>query len=216
MKATALLLGVAVGACTSVASADIVLTFDDLGLPDGTAVTDQYARFGVMFSASRGGTTRIVTASQPIFPAEPQGLYNDECIFGVAFTEPIIANFPVAVTSAGAFIDFGNIGTGIKIEAFDGPGGTGNLLGTDSTINEVFIGVDAPGIRSVVFSQAGGNLATYLIDNFTLALAPSCPWDLDGDDIVGTGDLIVLLGSWGDPYGTADLIELLGNWGPCP
>ena len=44
----------------------------------------------------------------------------------------------------------------------------------------------------------------------------SCTWDLDDDDNVGTGDLIVLLGSWGDPYGTADLIELLGNWGPCP
>ena len=43
----------------------------------------------------------------------------------------------------------------------------------------------------------------------------SCPWDLDGDFNVGTGDLILLLGSWGDPYGTADLIELLGNWGPC-
>ena len=43
-----------------------------------------------------------------------------------------------------------------------------------------------------------------------------CPWDLDGDNNVGTGDLILLLGSWGDPYGTADLIELLGNWGPCP
>ncbi len=43
----------------------------------------------------------------------------------------------------------------------------------------------------------------------------SCLWDLDGDDTVGTGDLILLLGSWGDPYGTADLIELLGNWGPC-
>ena len=42
-----------------------------------------------------------------------------------------------------------------------------------------------------------------------------CPWDLDADGNVGTGDLIVLLGAWGDPYGTADLIELLGNWGPC-
>ncbi len=42
-----------------------------------------------------------------------------------------------------------------------------------------------------------------------------CPWDLDDDEVVGTGDLILLLGSWGDPYGTADLIELLGNWGPC-
>ena len=44
----------------------------------------------------------------------------------------------------------------------------------------------------------------------------ACIWDLDDDNVVGTGDLIVLLGSWGDPYGTADLIELLGNWGPCP
>ncbi len=43
-----------------------------------------------------------------------------------------------------------------------------------------------------------------------------CLWDLDEDGNVGTGDLILLLGSWGDPYGTQDLIELLGAWGPCP
>ncbi len=46
--------------------------------------------------------------------------------------------------------------------------------------------------------------------------AADCTWDLNGDDVVGTGDLILLLGSWGAPYGTADLIELLGAWGPCP
>ena len=44
----------------------------------------------------------------------------------------------------------------------------------------------------------------------------TCLWDLDGDGVVGTGDLILLLGSWGDPYGAADLVELLGNWGACP
>ncbi len=43
-----------------------------------------------------------------------------------------------------------------------------------------------------------------------------CTWDLDGSGDVGTNDLILLLGSWGDPYDTADLIELLGAWGPCP
>ena len=43
-----------------------------------------------------------------------------------------------------------------------------------------------------------------------------CTWDLNDDGVVGTGDLILLLGSWGDPYGTQDLIELLGNWGSCP
>ncbi len=43
-----------------------------------------------------------------------------------------------------------------------------------------------------------------------------CPWDLNDDDLVGAADLIVLLGSWGDPHDGGDLIELLGNWGPCP
>ena len=56
---------------------------------------------------------------------------------------------------------------------------------------------------------------------------PDCPWELTGDCLVGTGDLLLLLGWWGgDPGGppdfngdgivdAADLIELLGNWGPC-
>ena len=55
-----------------------------------------------------------------------------------------------------------------------------------------------------------------------------CPWDLNDDGVVGTDDLIVLLGAWGKNPGhpadldgdgnvdTSDLIELLGNWGPCP
>ena len=43
-----------------------------------------------------------------------------------------------------------------------------------------------------------------------------CPFDLNDDSLVGTTDLLLLLGAWGDPYGTADLIELLGAWGPCP
>ena len=51
---------------------------------------------------------------------------------------------------------------------------------------------------------------------YEFQVASSCEWDLDGDDFVGTGDLIIMLGSWGDPYGTADLIELLGAWGACP
>ena len=54
-----------------------------------------------------------------------------------------------------------------------------------------------------------------------------CPWDLNGDQIVGITDLLSLLTSWGtDPggppdfdgdgnVGITDLIELLANWGPC-
>ncbi|MDY7108301.1 MAG: hypothetical protein SYC29_06655 [Planctomycetota bacterium] len=52
-----------------------------------------------------------------------------------------------------------------------------------------------------------------------------CVGDLDGDQLVNTADLLILLGNWGtsgpgdlDGNGvvnTADLLTLLGNWGPC-
>ncbi|MCH7849408.1 MAG: hypothetical protein IIB53_13720, partial [Planctomycetes bacterium] len=60
---------------------------------------------------------------------------------------------------------------------------------------------------------------------------PDCPWDLDGDAVVGVPDLLSLLGSWGPcppkgdcpadfdntgDVGVKDLLILLGNWGPCP
>ena len=64
------------------------------------------------------------------------------------------------------------------------------------------------------------------------ALAPSvqdpCPWDTNGDDVVGINDFLVLLGAWGsDPggppdfdgdgnVGISDLLVLLSRWGPCP
>ncbi len=52
-----------------------------------------------------------------------------------------------------------------------------------------------------------------------------CPADLDGDDTVGIGDFLTVLGSWGGPEGdtnddgTTDILDflaVLGNWGPCP
>ncbi len=57
---------------------------------------------------------------------------------------------------------------------------------------------------------------------------PECPWDLDGNNDVGVGDLLSLLMQWGaDPggppdfdgdgnVGVSDLLALLANWGPCP
>ena len=58
-----------------------------------------------------------------------------------------------------------------------------------------------------------------------------CPWDLDNNNDVGVGDLLILLAAWGvcdDPadcpadfdntnaVGIVDLLALLANWGPCP
>jgi hypothetical protein len=54
-----------------------------------------------------------------------------------------------------------------------------------------------------------------------------CPWDTDGDGIVGINDFLDLLGAWGPNPGHAadfdgdgevginDFLELLANWGPC-
>ena len=56
----------------------------------------------------------------------------------------------------------------------------------------------------------------------------TCPWDLDGDGLVSTTDLLIVLSRWGlangnpadfdnDGFvGTTDLLKLLANWGPCP
>ena len=57
---------------------------------------------------------------------------------------------------------------------------------------------------------------------------PANACDLDGDNVIGTSDLLILLGQWGsDPLGppdydadgevgTNDLLTLLAGWGPCP
>ncbi len=53
-----------------------------------------------------------------------------------------------------------------------------------------------------------------------------CPWDCDGDGIVGIGDFLMVLGGWGPGTacdgdgdgmtGISDFLGVLGNWGPCP
>ena len=50
-----------------------------------------------------------------------------------------------------------------------------------------------------IFVSGGSNNVAAQSAVYGLPVAP-CPADLDGDGIVGTSDLIVLL----------------GNWGPCP
>ena len=65
--------------------------------------------------------------------------------------------------------------------------------------------------------------SAYLFD------AAACPADLNRDNIVGVGDLLILLAFWGpcpelclgdldsdDNVGVSDLLILLANWGPCP
>jgi hypothetical protein len=59
-------------------------------------------------------------------------------------------------------------------------------------------------------------------------VTPPCPWDLDGDSVVGITDFLILLAQWGTnpggppdfngdlTVGITDFLELLANWGLCP
>ncbi len=82
-------------------------------------------------------------------------------------------------------------------------------------------------------SAASGTASDHrpVIVDFILPLATSepCPWDLDGDGVVGAGDLAQMLGQWGAAGGNGpadfnmdgvvnagDLAVMLGAWGACP
>ncbi len=42
-----------------------------------------------------------------------------------------------------------------------------------------------------------------------------CPWDLNGDCVVGVEDLLIILANWGSPYDIDDFDDLMDAWGPC-
>ena len=68
----------------------------------------------------------------------------------------------------------------------------------------------------------------FKIDTLSCGGGVPCPWDTDGDGLVGITDFLELLGAWGpNPghpadfdgdgiVGITDFLELLGNWGSCP
>ena len=151
----------------SVANAQTVLTFDDLGLRHGTIITDQYVGQGVLFSPLNG-QLELRTATYPIFPEDPMGLA--EILY---FESVIIVDFLPGASSAGAWIDFSTGSAGLMLEAFDGPGGTGNLLGSTTTTTESFLGLELPGIKSVRFESTPNATSAFLIDNFTFTLVPA-------------------------------------------
>lgn len=157
----------------------IVETFESYGT--GTIITNQL--IGLTVSAADGGAASIATATTPVVPGEAQGIYNN---LGETFTSALIFDFLIAGSSIGAIVDFGDIGSGLQIVAYDGAGGTGNILGTASTLTETFIGVNAAGIQSAVFSQAGQSNATWLLDNLT--------YDTDQGTAVPAPATLVLFG----------------------
>ncbi len=156
---------------TTAGAVQIVETFE--GFPVGTVLTTQIP--GLTISASTG-TATVQTASSPVVPGEPQGLahlpYFD-------YPDYLIIDFSPMVSFVGAIVDFGQVDSGVMLTVYDGPGGTGNLLGSMATTDEVFISVGGVTIASARFETLGED--TYLIDNLTYdqdtVATESLSWD---------------------------------------
>ncbi len=124
--------------------------------------------------------------------------------------------------------------TDVAARAFDllgasfTPGATPLLSLGESTgsVATVAIPPDAAAGDAIVLSaRSQADQATRGFAIVTLEPTAACP-DLDGDGVVGAGDLAILLGAWGggrssadlDGSGVvdaADLASLLGAWGAC-
>ena len=92
----------------------------------------------------------------------------------------------------------------------------------NGTSDVALIDIDGDGDLDMFIGHCTGN-SVFIQDG-----SPAVVGDIDGDGVVGTGDLILLLGAWGPcddcgdcpadldgdcNVGTGDLILLLGNWG---
>ncbi len=130
---------------------------------------------------------------------------------------PFRAAAALVLNTAAAYADLGDQ----LAKLLPDDGATGHYFGFSVAIS----GVTA--IIGALFDDdnGGSSGSAYLFD----AAAPgNCPWDLDGNAVVGASDLLSLLVSWGPCkgcpadfdengiVGASDLLALLANWGPCP
>lgn len=150
-----------------------------------------------------------------------EGTYNDDYDYGNNIeSDPVFsdsANGNFRLLSSSPCIDVGNNGDAVA-DPYD----------VDDDTNT---GEKAPDLdwRDRVID--GDENATATVDMGAYEF-DVCPWDLNGDCVVGAGDVLLLLAAWGDcpdppdpcpadfngddEVGAGDILLLLANWGPCP
>ncbi|MCH8825196.1 MAG: hypothetical protein IH984_17005 [Planctomycetes bacterium] len=120
----------------------------------------------------------------------------------------------------------------VEFHVSDGSGITGiwpgaNLLGQSGP---GYLKADACELFEYIdYADIGfpDNALVNTIEGYGGGASPPCPWDLDGDNVISTADLLILFSQWGlaggtadfdksGDVGTSDLLILFANWGPCP
>ncbi len=115
-----------------------------------------------------------------------------------------------------------------------GPGGaetSGGWFQHSLNVADFVDPTDTVRLRFIASDENDGSIVEAAVDDLQIVQIvcdDGVPGDIDGDGLVGTGDLLLLLGAWGPCddcddcaedldddclVGTTDLLILLGNWG---
>ena len=115
--------------------------------------------------------------------------------------------------------------------ANSGAGGIYTGFGSEAVSNPSLIDTTVCGNQwgqiSAGYQDLGGNCVTNSCDDCDPSSADSCPADLDGNDLVDSADLGLVIGGWGTSGSVADIDGdgvvnatdlglVIGAWGPCP
>ncbi len=119
--------GLIVGDPTGLASPAVTITFTEFGIPDGTAVTDQYAGLGVIFSSGMYQTSGAIGNFGPIVTSP----------FSIYFTSPQSSAAVNLVTNAGTS-SFSALLGGALVDSFSAPTGAQAYYGfTGESFDEI-------------------------------------------------------------------------------
>ncbi len=202
------------------------------GFPEGTIITDEYAKLGVLFL---DGDDWVQCCSYDLFPQDGVGLHTNGVIH-LLFSDP-----RRWVAADGGDLMFVLFFEGVLVYESSEAGSFEPFLGLLSTTPfdavTVYSGAfDDLHFGSLPVGDLDGDSTVGPVDLQALLAAwgscpPFCPaicvGDLDGSEAVDVPDLLALLAAWGPNSGPADLdldgdvgvmdlLTLLGSFGPCP
>lgn len=180
-------------------------TMEEVGLRNNNDV-DYYS-----FTAPSGALATITVS--PIGVTYVQGPQTQQCDGGNSFNALTIMDLQFSLRDSNdnvlASVNQTGFGEAEELVEFDLPGA-----------GEYFIRVSA--------ADSNGVAQVYTMDVALSGLpAEPCPADITGDGQVGSADLAIVLGEWGEmgsianisgsgQVGSGDLAIVLGNWGACP
>lgn len=151
------------GSATGLGSPAVVITFDEVALPSGTPVTNQFAAFGLTFSSGiyaspQTGYSNIVGADVGNFPGPVAGPYFNPVTLSFSTLQTAVA---FALVSNNTYYSLEAIRDGVTVASFQ------TTIGFSSAND--FYGFSGVSFDSIRISAESNDY--FLIDNVQLSVA---------------------------------------------